>query len=946
MAVELGAAYVSVLPSTSKLAPGISKALNGSDVTGIAKKSGSSMGGLVATGLKRTVKAGLAGGALFAGIAAKKGLDRLMGIEDARASLLGLGNSTKTVDKIMQNALNSVKGTAFGMADAAQVSASAVAAGVKPGKELEANLRLVADAATIGKTSLGEMGAIFNKVAASNKIQGDTIAQLNDKGIPIIQLLAKELGVSADEVTALASKGQVDFKTFSRAMQAGLGGAALKSGDTTRGAFNNMMASIGRIGANFLSGIFPKFKNGFQGITAALAPMEEKAKVWGAALASAFSQVAAAAGPIASQVVAGVKALAPAFAAVASAGLRVVGFFAQHKTLTLALVAAVTALVAVTKVHAAVMAVQAAGGLAAFIAKLPVVAALTRTWTAVQWAMNAALTANPIGLVIAAIAALVVGIVIAYKKSDTFRAIVQKAFTGIKAAAAAVFPYIRTIVQVVFSAVAAYARTYWKVVSTVVRAAIGAVRAAVNGMRAIVGAVAAIWSGAVGAVRAGVARAVAAARAIKGKIVGAFSGARSWLVSAGRNILDGLTAGIDAAKRWVQAKIESVADMIPGWLKKKLGIASPAKRMIPLGRFVSQGLAVGISDGASTVKANLTKLVTQMKRAIDESAVLKKARAGASKATRARIAAFNEDVKREIAAQKKAVDRYARSLDLWAKRVDMQVSKLRSMRKAAADLKTSTAESIRGELDLGSLVSDEPGAKAPTFQQVSAQVSQLAARARVFAAKIRAMAKKGIPAGLIQEVAGLGTQKGIAVANALLSGTRQQTRKLQADYAGISSSANQVGQSLADALYGPGIRAQEGLIKGLLAGKGLSNAARQLARKLTKSVKKELGIRSPSRVFRDEVGAMLPAGVVKGVESGQGAVDSAVASMVRTPTPGLSARVFGAGVAASAPASTARPIYADGIGLVGYLRELANGEARIEISKYDRKQAQGVLLGA
>lgn len=942
MAVELGAAYISILPETKGLAKGITGELQGSAVASGAKKSGSSMGGLVATGLKRTVKAGLAGGALFAGIAAKKGLDRLMGIEDARASLLGLGNSTKTVDKIMQNALNSVKGTAFGMADAAQVSASAVAAGVKPGKELEANLRLVADAATIGKTSLGEMGAIFNKVAASNKIQGDTIAQLNDKGIPIIQLLAKELGVSADEVTALASKGKIDFKTFSQAMQAGLGGAALKSGDTTRGAFNNMMASIGRIGANFLSGIFPQFKNGFQGITAALAPMEEKAKVWGAALSSAFSQVVAAAGPIASQVVAGVKALAPAFAAVASAGLRVVGFFAQHKTLTLALVAAVTALVAVTKVHAAVMAVQAAGGLAAFIAKLPVVAALTRTWTAVQWAMNAALTANPIGLVIAAIAALVVGIVIAYKKSDTFRSIVQKAFTGIKAAAAAVFPYIRTIVRVVFAAVAAYARTYWKVVSTVVKVAIGAVRGAVNGMRAIVGIISSAWNAARAAVSNAIGKIVALARGIKGRVTGALAGAANWLRNAGIQIIQGLLNGIESMIGKVRSKLQSLTNMIPDWK----GPADKDKKLLrPAGRMLMDGLVRGINDGASSVKANLTRLTSELKRTIDDSAVLKKARAGASKATRARIAAYNEDVKREIAAQKKAVDRYARSLDLWAKRVDMQVSKLRSMRKAAADLKASTAESIRGELDLGSLVSDEPGAKAPTFQQVSAQVSQLAARARVFASKIRAMAKKGIPAGLIQEVAGLGSVKGIAVANALLAGSRQQVAKLRADYGAISSSANAVGQSLADALYGPGIRAQEGLIKGLLAGKGLSNAARQLARKLTKSVKKELGIRSPSRVFRDEVGAMLPAGVVKGVESGQGAVDRAVASMVQTPTPGLSARVFGAGVAASAPASTARPIYADGIGLVGYLRELANGEARIEISKYDNRQAQGVLLG-
>lgn len=42
--------------------------------------------------------------------------------------------------------------------------------------------------------------------------------------------------------------------------------------------------------------------------------------------------------------------------------------------------------------------------------------------TAGQWLLNAAMTANPIGLVIAGIAALVTGLVVAYKKSETFRA--------------------------------------------------------------------------------------------------------------------------------------------------------------------------------------------------------------------------------------------------------------------------------------------------------------------------------------------------------------------------------------------------------------------------------------------------------------------------------------------------------------------------------------------
>lgn len=49
----------------------------------------------------------------------------------------------------------------------------------------------------------------------------------------------------------------------------------------------------------------------------------------------------------------------------------------------------------------------------------------TIMWTAAQWALNAAWTANPIGVIIVGVAALVAIMVVAYKKSETFRNIVN-----------------------------------------------------------------------------------------------------------------------------------------------------------------------------------------------------------------------------------------------------------------------------------------------------------------------------------------------------------------------------------------------------------------------------------------------------------------------------------------------------------------------------------------
>jgi len=50
----------------------------------------------------------------------------------------------------------------------------------------------------------------------------------------------------------------------------------------------------------------------------------------------------------------------------------------------------------------------------------------TAVMTAGQWALNAAMSANPIALVVIALVALVAGLVLAYKKSATVRAIVQE----------------------------------------------------------------------------------------------------------------------------------------------------------------------------------------------------------------------------------------------------------------------------------------------------------------------------------------------------------------------------------------------------------------------------------------------------------------------------------------------------------------------------------------
>jgi TP901 family phage tail tape measure protein len=95
---------------------------------------------------------------------------------------------------------------------------------------------------------------------------------------------------------------------------------------------------------------------------------------------------------------------------------------------------AITAVTLAIKLNSLMLAVNAAGGMLAYLKTIRLVAGTTRIWATVQTVLNASLLANPIGLVIIALTALVAGVVLAYRHSETFRKIVDAAWAAIKVA--------------------------------------------------------------------------------------------------------------------------------------------------------------------------------------------------------------------------------------------------------------------------------------------------------------------------------------------------------------------------------------------------------------------------------------------------------------------------------------------------------------------------------
>lgn len=94
-----------------------------------------------------------------------------------------------------------------------------------------------------------------------------------------------------------------------------------------------------------------------------------------------------------------------------------------------------------------------------------VMTTVTKAAAAGQWLLNAALSANPIGLVVVAIAALVAAVVLAYNKSETFRRIVDAVWSGIQRAISAVVSWFLNtawpIIKRVVDFVVAYYRGLW-----------------------------------------------------------------------------------------------------------------------------------------------------------------------------------------------------------------------------------------------------------------------------------------------------------------------------------------------------------------------------------------------------------------------------------------------------------------------------------------------------
>lgn len=693
LSYELATAYVNVVASTNGVGRQLQRDFGGAaDAAGdsAGRSSGKRFGGAFVGVVK---KAGAIGAAVAVGLAAKGGISRALNIEDAQAKLAGLGHSTESVQKIMDNAMASVKGTAFGMGDAATVAAGVVAAGVKPGQDLERTLKLVGDSATIAGTGMGEMGAIFNKVASSNKIQGDVIAQLNDAGIPIVQLLGKELGKTAEEVTSMASAGEIGFETFQNAMEKGLGGAAQKSGETFRGSLANVKAALGRVGETLLSPFLAGVKTGMNklipiidGVNAFLKPIMAKV---GPMMAAVGAQI----GPVFTQIWQGIQpfiqslqtAFGPAIQAVSNAfaplipqlgqifqGFSPLSLLMQAITPILPVLAQAfqsvgTALAQVVP-PLAEMARNLMGSLVPVVTQViqSLLPPLIKLFTNLAPVIADIVTA--LGPLVSAVLSVLIPAI------EALLPVVQTVFESLEPIIKAALEIVQGVIQTVtalikgdwkgvWDGIMKILSGVWNLIKSVVEGAIKYVQSLIQNVGSkIVGIWNDIWgkigrflSEAWANIKKGVSDGIGAVvtffSGLWGKITGAVGDLLAKGASIGADIMRGIANGIGSGVQWVKDRIGDGINGVIGWAKGLLGIHSPSRVFRDqIGKQISRGMAVGITAERKKVTSAVESVIKATTKT-SEDAIKKETKRlqEARRKQNAQIAAANKKLGKRVA---------------------------------------------------------------------------------------------------------------------------------------------------------------------------------------------------------------------------------------------------------------------------------------------------------
>ena len=351
------------------------------------------------------------------GLTAAFGWNRLVGLDNAKAQLEGMGYSLEEVDDITSQVSDAIQGGMMTMAEGTSVAAGAMAAGVEQGDELAKYLQLV-DAAAVGANKpVGDMAMIFNRVQGSGKLMTQELNMIEDSMPGFSAAMAENAGVTMEEFRKMVTDGEITSNDFLTVMDTFAGGMAEAHADTWQGMVSNTKANIGILGESMLSGVFEQSKESIREFLDLL--RSDTFRTWAAEAGETI-------GTVFTSIVDKVRTGVQWFTSLSDEQKKMIGIFSAVA------VAAGPLLMAFGSIAIFVGGVvKAVGpllkGIGSLVTGFTAVTSKTMTFGAAfpKLASFIGLLTGPIGITIGVITLLGTAFTVAYAKSETFRNIIQ-----------------------------------------------------------------------------------------------------------------------------------------------------------------------------------------------------------------------------------------------------------------------------------------------------------------------------------------------------------------------------------------------------------------------------------------------------------------------------------------------------------------------------------------
>lgn len=138
-------------------------------------------------------------------------------MEKIKTGFVGMLGSAKKAGVLVKDLSEFTAKTPFQLGDVAGAAKKLLAAGV-PVENIKNKLQMLGDISAAANVPLGDMAAIFSKSKNKGKAMTEELLQLSDKGIPIIDVLSRGLGVAKEKIFKLAETGKISFDILQKAM--------------------------------------------------------------------------------------------------------------------------------------------------------------------------------------------------------------------------------------------------------------------------------------------------------------------------------------------------------------------------------------------------------------------------------------------------------------------------------------------------------------------------------------------------------------------------------------------------------------------------------------------------------------------------------------------------------------------------------------------------------